>query len=319
VRPRVVVAAPTTYLDAVMKVPTIASREPVWAEEAALSAGGKGLNVARALDRLGIVADTHGFVAGPTGAAVARLAEAEGLRFHALELDGGTPVASIVLESGSDAQLVANGPPPAATNDDWQRFSAAVRSALSHEDVHSLVCTESLPDGVSEDGHAELIAAGREAKVRTYLDADGAALAAGIRARPDVVKVNVHEGARLAGRHDQNDSGDAELAALLDVLERSGALNAVVTLGSLGAVASTGGARGRVNSPEAKSVNETGCGDAFTAGLVAGFMEGDGRQALLTAARTAAAAAGTLRPADFDPARAAALGGEVRWTPLEVN
>jgi fructose-1-phosphate kinase PfkB-like protein len=313
----VVIAAPSTYLDAVMKVPTIASPEPVWAEEAVLSAGGKGLNVARALERLGIEADTHGFVAGPTGAAVARLADTEGLRFEALELDGSTPVACILLESGSDAQLVANGPPPAATNDDWQRYSAAVRSALSHEDVRALVCTESLPDGVPEEGHAELIAAGRDAKVRTYLDADGAALAAGIRARPDVVKVNVHEAARLAGRRDQNDSGDAELAALLDVLERKGALNAVVTLGSHGAVASMGGTRGRVNSPETKSVNETGCGDAFTAGLVAGFVdEGDGQEALLTAARTASAAAETLRPADFDPARAATLRSEVRWTRL---
>ncbi|HYG73079.1 MAG TPA: PfkB family carbohydrate kinase, partial [Actinomycetota bacterium] len=58
-----------------------------------------------------------------------------------------------------------------------------------------------LPIGAPEDGYARLIGLARDAGVRVALDAREDALAAGVAARPDIVKVNAEEAEWLLGEH----------------------------------------------------------------------------------------------------------------------
>jgi fructose-1-phosphate kinase PfkB-like protein len=270
-----------------------------------VSAGGKGLNAARALDRLGLAAETYGIIAGRVGQAVARLADDEGLTLHSVAVSGESPIACVLVHEAGTSSLVANGRGPDVSATEWDRYVATVRSALSAGDVFALVCTGPIPRGLPADSYNVMLEAGRAAGACTFIDAEGDVLAAGLRARPDVAKVNHLEATGLSGTEvSSDDVSDEVIRQCLDALEREGARSAVVTLGPNGVVGSTGRERKRARATRTSIVNTTGAGDAFLGGLVAASLRGeDAWDAVCAGLATASASTETLQPGDFLPRR----------------
>jgi fructose-1-phosphate kinase PfkB-like protein len=172
-----------------------------------------------------------------------------------------------------------------------------------------------LPPGAPDDGYARLVAIAREASVRTALDARERALAAGVEAGPDVVKVNDEEAAWLLGK---------PIASLRDAMGAADALRArlggagagIVTCGADGAlVAGSDGSslRGRLY---AKGPYPVGSGDAFLGGLVHALARGDEwRDAVALALGAAAANAEMPGAGRLGAARAVELAGRAELGP----
>jgi tagatose 6-phosphate kinase len=257
-------------------------------------AGGKGVNVARVLADLGHAVRVTGLLGGRTGEQIAADLSAVDNRFVPVAAESRRTVA-VVDERGATGLWE---PGPEVTAAEWAAFRD-VFSALLHG-VGVVVLAGSLPRGVPHDAYAVLTVAAHRAGVPVVLDADGRALAEGLRAGPDVVKPNRTELAAATGQ----DVGTAAQALAAARRLRDGADTAVVaTLGPDGLVASTVDGDWRAATGEVLAGNPTGAGDACVAALADGLLRGRtwperlAEAAAVSAAAVHAPVAGTVDPA----------------------
>ena len=268
-------------------------------------AGGKGINVARVLTRMGQPALATGVLGGDAGRAVAADLAAAGVPADFGPGDrAATRTTVTVVETGTGRATLFNEPGPEDGTVDWPRLRARLLALAEGSAV--LVLSGSLPPAVPVTAYAELITGARARGVPVILDCDGPALTAALPARPDIVKPNADELARATGTRDLRHGAELLLAA--------GARAVVVSDGPAGLLALAGRERVQARPPAVAAVNPTGAGDAAVAALAAGLPAGASWEQRL---RDAAAwsAASVLEPVagavDPDTARRLATQVEV--------
>lgn len=227
-------------------------------------AGGKGVNVARVLLRLGCETRAAVTVGGATGGLVRADLGAAGMPHDLVEIAGESRrTVALVPDEDGQATLI-NEPGAPISREEWARLRELVDRLSASASV--VVFAGSLPPAAPDDGYAQLVGLVAARGVPTVLDTSGVALREGVVAGPSVVKPNAAELAELAPT-----SGPAEGAAALRAL---GARDVVVSLGSAGLLAVTDGGRWRARASEAVSGNPTGAGDAVVAALAVGLRDG---------------------------------------------
>jgi 1-phosphofructokinase family hexose kinase len=267
--------------------------------------GGKGLNVARAAHSLGADVAATGILAGHAGRWLAEALAAEGVPGTFSWVDGETRASLSVADraTGGLTEFYERGDD--IGEEGWGLLEEVVRGAL--EGRSWMTMSGNLPPGAPDDGYARLIAIAHDAGVRTALDARERALAEGIEARPDLVKVNDEEAAWLLGM-DVGSVDDARRAAVT-LLERLGGVGAgIVTCGADGAVMA--GPDGQVLHGRlyVQGPYPVGSGDSFLGGLVTALDRGDRwREAVALALGAATANAEMPGAGRLDPVVAAEL------------
>jgi 1-phosphofructokinase len=271
-------AVDRTYHLAALHLGDLHRATAVWAE-----ASGKGVNVGRVLRRLGVPARMIVTAGGPEGRLLAELLHAHGVESvgpHSME--GEDLVVDLVPVTGSTRVNVtlmvsAGGPPGSAhptkinepgtalTPAETDRIVVAVVRALAL-DVSWLACCGSLPAGTDPSLVTRLVEVGRAAGVPVAVDASGAALAAAVEARADLIKPNRDELAELTGRPVET-IADA-LTAGRDIRARTGG-TVLVSLGADGALLLTPAGDWYATGPRITPINPTGAGDALLAGYLA--------------------------------------------------
>jgi 1-phosphofructokinase family hexose kinase len=232
------------------------------------SAGGKGVNVARALRAFDIPSIVAGFLGGRTGHEIARGLSAEGMATTITRIQGESRTCLILDDPERRDQTVLNEPGPEILQSEMARFHARFRSTLCK--VSAVVITGSMPPGLPADTYATLVEAARRADKKTFLDASGIPLGPAVAAKPDWVKINRGEVEELLAR--RVDNVTAVRAA--HRMRALGAARSIITLGARGAVLATDDGAFRIEPPEVASRNAVGAGDAAMAGLVAGVLRG---------------------------------------------
>jgi len=229
-------------------------------------AGGKGVNVARVLTRMGQPALATGVLGGDTGRAVAADLAAAGV--PAAFADGGdqtrTRTTVTIVDGATGQATLFNEPGPEPGALDWPRLLDHLVPLIAASAL--VVLSGSLPPAVPVDAYATLIAAARAQGVPTILDSDGAALTAALAAGPDLVKPNRDELARATGTRDLRLGARALLNA--------GAGAVVVSDGPAGLLAVTRDELAWARPPAVEAVNPTGAGDAAVAALATGLLAG---------------------------------------------
>jgi 1-phosphofructokinase family hexose kinase len=253
------------------------------------AAGGKGLNVVRAVQTLGERVRAVAPLGGAAGRRVAELAAAEHMDARWVWLEAGeTRTCQIVLDPDAPDTLVLNEQGPRMSPDDWQTFAEAVR-AEAHQ-ARALASSGSLPPGVAVDWFIGLLTSVIEQGTPVWLDTSGAPLARALDLPLGLLKVNMHElGAAL---DTQLSSADEVIEAALAVLRR-GPQAVVVTLGKDGVIAVNAHGAWHAQTPPVHAISPTGSGDAVLAGVAVALLE---NRPLMEAARLGAAcgAANTL-------------------------
>lgn len=225
--------------------------------------GGKGLNVARVLSALGHETVVTGFAGGRTGEALRELLAAEGPSDALVRIAGTTrrTVAVVDETTGDTTQL--NEPGPTVTPGEWASFLTSYEELAARADAVALC--GSLPPGIHVGAYAELVRLARAAHLPVLLDTSGEPLRRGIAARPDLVKPNADELARLTGSREP-------LRATRDARRRGGRA-VVASLGAAGLFAATSDGSWQAAPPKAVRGNPTGAGDSAVAGLLSGLVE----------------------------------------------
>jgi 1-phosphofructokinase family hexose kinase len=273
--------------------------------------GGKSLNVARAVARLGGSARAIAPLGGFTGARVRAALTGSGIDVRAIDTDAETRMCVTVIDDDAvTTEFYEHAVELSETA--WTAIAAEIESQIDTRpdasDAGWLALSGAVPRG-AESRVAALLAAASERGIRVAVDTHGIALEAILEtSAPALVKVNRHEAADLLGN-----GTAAELAGRLSAA--SGA-TAIVTDGAAGAHAAATAGRWHASPPEAGRY-AVGSGDCFFAGLLVSLDRDpvDLPQALDRA--TAAATANTATPgaALFDPAEVERLRTLVRWDP----
>jgi tagatose 6-phosphate kinase len=278
-------------LDVTYRVPEVRVHSVNRVSAIAQRAGGKGVNVARVLHALGHESLVCGLAGGHTGDAVRVDLTTAGLACALAPIAGETRrTLAVVDEAHGDATGFWE-PGPHVAGAEWRAFLDSYDASLS--DAEAVVLCGSLPPGVPPDAYADLCRRAAAAGVPAVLDADGEALRLGLAGRPELVKPNRDELARVAGGVDPV----AGAEALLD----AGAGAVVVSDGHEGLVAVTKEGRWQAAPPERVQGNPTGAGDAAVAALTVGLVRGlSWPDRLADAAALSAAAVGAPLAGDFD-------------------
>lgn len=270
--------------------------------------GGKGLIVCRASRRMGARVVAHGFVGGAVGQLIRRGCEGLGVEDRHVEIAGETRVTPVVIEETTGRSTVLNERGPDVDPAEQASLLGAVSDLVRPGDV--VVSTGSLPPGCPSDLHAQVARRAVAAGALALVDAHGEALGAVIddlQREPTgggiVVKSNAAELGEVLGQ--DLTSVARAIPAVEGLVARSGA-TFVLTLGADGAVWA-GDEVVVVDSPRVETVNATGSGDSFLAGLaVALGRSGTVEDAMTLGAAMGAANAASLLP-DVDPDLVAVL------------
>jgi 1-phosphofructokinase family hexose kinase len=310
------VAGPNLTLDRTLSIAELRPGEVLRFDEAVITAGGKGVNVARTALALGAPAVLVGLVPGHTGAAAAALLAEEGISLAGIEVGGEIRSAAIVLER-SGRVTVMNEPGPRLRDEDWERYESAIAERIREHDV--LACSGSLPPGAPVDAYARLAVLAAEAGATAIVDVTGDRLGAAVEAGAGVVTPNLAEAEGLLhGRADETvEAGDpAEVrerarAAAAELVAR-GARRAVVTAAAAGAAVANGERVGWLAAPRVEVRNPVGAGDALVGGLGVALEAGEPfARAVALGVAAAAASVETAKAGTLDPDRAAALARDV--------
>lgn len=230
-------------------------------------AGGKGINVARALTLLGRPVIAAGFVGGPTGTRVLEQLHEESVLTDFTRIAAETRINLAVIDPTSGDQTEINERGPAVSPVEVKKLFERIAYLTGGAKV--CVLAGSLPPGAGDDLYARLVADLARRGVAVVLDAEGEAMLEGIRAGASMVTPNEREAEELVGQ----EFGDrADFAHGLRELVRLGAAEAVITRHD-GCVAAIGEGQERrlleVHTEPLEPVSTVGSGDAFLAGYVA--------------------------------------------------
>jgi fructose-1-phosphate kinase PfkB-like protein len=209
------VAGPNLTLDRTVSLDELRPGEVLRFDEAVVTPGGKGVNVARTALALGAPATLVGFTPGHTGAAAAAMLADEDVALAAVRVGGEIRSTAVILER-SGRVTVMNEPGPSLGTGDWDRFEAAVAERLAEAGV--LACSGSLPPGAPPDAYARLAGLAERAGLVAIVDVTGAQLRAALDAGASVVTPNLAEAEGLLhGRADET----VEAGEAVEVRERA--------------------------------------------------------------------------------------------------
>jgi 1-phosphofructokinase family hexose kinase len=258
-------------IDRTVAVPNFRLGRRHRAVESRTVAGGKGINVARALSLLGRPVLATGFVGGQTGAQVLEQLREESVLTDFTRIAAETRINLAVIDPTSGEQTEINERGPAVSPEETKKLFERIGYLANGAKI--CVLAGSLPPGAGDDLYARLIDDLSRRGLAVVLDAEGEAMLAGVRAGASMVTPNEREAEELVGQ-EFADGGD--LAQGLHELVRLGALEAAITRPE-GCVAAVGdGAERRlleVHTEPLEPVSTVGSGDAFLAGYVAARYE----------------------------------------------
>jgi 1-phosphofructokinase/tagatose 6-phosphate kinase len=260
-------------IDRTLAVPNFHVGRRHRAVEQTAVAGGKGVNVARALKALGRPVLATGAAGGGTGARIIELLEAEGITNDFIRIHEESRMSTAVIDPTDGLTTEINERGPALSN--AERDRAVERILYLAQGAQIVVLCGSLPRGVAVELYGELIEELKRLGVTAVLDTEGEPLRVGTRSGPELVTPNLIEAEELVG-HEFADDED-RLNGVRAIAEL-GARDAIITYDE-GCVALQGGDSAEraaivVTVEPREPVSAVGAGDAFLAGYVAGLYEG---------------------------------------------
>ena len=253
-----------------------------------LHPAGKGLNVARVLKDLGAEVLVSGFLGQENQAPFHELFQACQLGDHFLVVPGATRInVKMVEASGRVTDL--NFPGVEVSDDELLRFEQQLQTLLPQ--IEYVVVAGSLPRGVTPERLSQWLHSLAEQGKKVLFDSSGAAMAAGLTAKPFLIKPNEHELADWAGQ--PLESLEALMAAAESLQARYQIPHVVVSRGADGVLWRAGSSWWQAKPPRMSVVSTVGAGDSMVAGLAWGLSQSWSMEQILRLASAVSALAVT--------------------------
>jgi 6-phosphofructokinase 2 len=257
-------------IDVSSRVAYVVPQEKLRCGAPTYEAGGGGINVARAVRKLGGDALALFPAGGPAGLLLGRLLDGEGVRHRTVPIGEWTRENLNVYEEATGRQFRFIMPGPRLAEAEWQRVLDAV-TALQPRPQY-LVASGSLSPGVPGDFYARLAEWARRVGTRLVLDSSGEPLRRATEAGVYLLKPSLREFEELTGEKDCEESRLPVAARRLVDAGRCSLL--VLSLGARGVFWMTESERGRLAAPTVPVQSSVGAGDSMVAGIVLSLVGG---------------------------------------------
>ena len=267
--PRVLCVNANAAIDKTVIVPGFKLGQIFRPQQVIALPGGKGINVARGLQTLGLAPVVTGWAGGFAGQFIASglVKEGIGADFIPCDFESRTCLSILDPDANTLTELYEKGDLVPA-----ERIEALIRRFQEIiGDYTAVTLSGSLPPGVPPDFYSQLVGIARSAGVLALLDASGEALRQGLARGPALIKPNETEFEELVGR---NLEGIDDFATAAQETARRYNVRVVLSLGERGALAADPGEVVHIQPPKLTIRSAVGSGDCLVAGLTYGLVNG---------------------------------------------
>jgi len=232
--------------------------------------GGGGINVSRAIKKLGGESVACYTAGGPTGHSLHELLERQGIRDFSIPTESWTRENLTIYETQTEQQFRFGMPGPGMKKHEWKACLEKLAGVSPRPDY--MVASGSLPPGVPEDFYAQVAVIARELGARMILDTSGKPLPRALEESVFLIKPNLRE-LKMLSADDLEDESQQE--KLLTRIIDSGRCEAVVlSLGRGGARLAWREGCAYFRTPTVPIKSKVGAGDSMVGGIVLGLAQG---------------------------------------------
>jgi 6-phosphofructokinase 2 len=233
--------------------------------------GGGGVNVSRAVKKLGGDSLLLYPAGGLTGDRLKELLDEEGLHHQPFPIKGLIRESLVILEESSGQQYRFGMPGPQLQQKDWEPFFQELAAMEPSPDY--VVASGSLPPGVPPDFYARVARAGKKRGAKVIIDVSGEALEAALQEGVFLIKPNVREFRGLVGEEIKEES---QIKTEAQKMVKSGRCEVlVISLGAAGALVVSEELAEHILPPTVPIVSKVGAGDSMVAGIVLSLARGN--------------------------------------------
>ncbi len=233
-------------------------------------AGGGGVNVSRAIKKLGGSSLSVYLAGGPSGIHLRDLITKEGIEQEMLRIEEWTRENLAVTDSVQSQQYRFGMPGPVVSETEWKMALTAIDELLDEGDY--LVGSGSLSPGIPDNFYEKVATIAKNKKVRFILDTSGNALLHGSKSGVFLLKPNLAELSTLCG---VKSISTMELEPLSKKLIRDKVCEVlVVSMGPKGALMVTENGTEHISAPIVRPDSTIGAGDSMVAGMVLSLSQG---------------------------------------------
>ncbi|WP_338473116.1 1-phosphofructokinase [Niallia sp. XMNu-256] len=226
--------------------------------------GGKGINVSRVLQRMGLESKALGFIGGFTGQYIENYLAIEKIGIDFVQISDDTRI-NIKLKDGQETEINGNGPTihEEAINELLNKIKK-----LTKEDL--IILSGSIPSSLPTNIYEEIINNCMETGTEFIVDVGGELLKNVISFRPFLVKPNHHE---LGDLFQKKLHTAEEVLPYAKELVKMGAQNVIVSLAGEGAVFVNKTSAYKATVPKGEVKSSVGAGDSMVAGFLAKYVQ----------------------------------------------
>ena len=261
--PRVVTITLSPCIDKSTSVPSLIAEKKLLCTRPKLEPGGGGINVARALKKLGEDAIAIFPSGGYTGKFFNHLMEVENIHSKIIQIENETRENVIVLDQSENCQYRFGMPGTELREAEWKNCLNAVEEI---NNIEFIVASGSLPPGVPVNIYARLAEIAKQKDAKFIVDTSGEALLDAAERGVYLLKPNLGELSYLAGLKESRPGDVAEIAK--GIIAKGMCEIMVVSMGMAGAALITKDTFEMITPPKVEQKSTVGAGDSMVAGII---------------------------------------------------
>lgn len=226
--------------------------------------GGKGINVSRVLNNLGVKSKALGFIGGFTGEYIRSFLEKEGVQTDFVNVDGDTRI-NVKIKSSVETEI--NGAGPSIEKDDLKKLFDKLQK-LTKDDFVVLAgnVQKTLPRNIYEEIQERCL----DKNAKFIIDTTGEALTCTLKYKPFLIKPNNHELGEIfnVDIKDRN-----EIIFYGKKLLENGAQNVIISMAAEGALLICKEGVYYASAAKGQVKNSVGAGDSLIGGFLAYYSK----------------------------------------------
>lgn len=240
----------------------LVAEQKIRCEPARFDAGGGGVNVSKAISRLGGESRAVFTAGGPTGEIIKDLLFKEGIAIEPINIQNWTRESFVAVDDTTNSQYRFGFPGASISAVEKQEILLRMESI----DTELLVLSGSVSEGLPVEFYSQIAEIAKKRNSKVIVDTSGESLKKIIETGVYLIKPNVGELAKLMGI-ERLELEEVNQAAK-QIIAKDGAEIVVVSLGPQGAVLVTKDLYEYIPAPNVVKKSTVGAGDSMVGGMV---------------------------------------------------
>ncbi|MBD3263971.1 MAG: hexose kinase, partial [Candidatus Omnitrophica bacterium] len=268
-KPLVLTVTLNPAIDKTVVIPHFSKGKDFRERSLSVSPGGKGINVSRSLNSLGIKNIATGLLGGHDGNYILNELKKEKIKNKFLKIRENTRTSLTIIDPADKTLTRVMERGPLVTKKELDEFKKIFADLLKKA-CFVVLSGRSIP-GASEHFYSVLIKMAKQKNIPAILDTSGTPYLKGIENKPFMIKPNLKEAEFITGK-ELKTPADIKKAALK--LRQNGIKIVTISMGSKGALVWDGERMIMGTPPRVKRKSPVGCGDSFIAGFLSSYLRG---------------------------------------------